>query len=69
VARRFLLEPVPAWTLFDLLEDGAPLDEFLTGFPNITKAHAVAMLVLAKNAAETASISVTPDLTPARQIL
>jgi uncharacterized protein (DUF433 family) len=42
---------VPVQTLFDFLEDGAPLDEFLRGFPNVSKAHAVAVLELAKNAA------------------
>ncbi len=42
---------VPVQTLFDFLEDGAPLDEFLRGFPNVTKAHAVAVLEFAKHAA------------------
>lgn len=35
---------VPVKSLFDFLEDGAPLDEFLAAFPNVTRAHAVAVL-------------------------
>jgi uncharacterized protein (DUF433 family) len=42
---------VPVKTLFDFLEDGAPLSEFLTGFPNVSREHAVAVLELAKTTA------------------
>lgn len=42
---------VPVQTLFEFLEDGAPLDEFLTSFPNVTREHAVAVLELAKRTA------------------
>ena len=42
---------VPVQTLFDFIEDGAPLSEFLAGFPNVTREHAVAVLELAKKSA------------------
>lgn len=42
---------VPVQTLFDFLEGGAPLDEFLRGFPNVSREHAVAVLELAKKTA------------------
>ena len=42
---------VPVQTLFDLIEDGALLSEFLVSFPNVTREHAVAVLELAKNSA------------------
>jgi uncharacterized protein (DUF433 family) len=42
---------VPVQTLFDFIEDGAPLDEFLVNFPNVTRAHAVAVLEFAKTTA------------------
>lgn len=38
---------VPVESLFDHLEAGVPLDEFLDDFPTVTKAQAVAMLELA----------------------
>ncbi len=38
---------IPVRILFDFLEDGAPLDEFLTSYPNVTREHAVAVLELA----------------------
>ncbi len=41
---------VPVKTLFDFLEDGAPLDEFLRGFPNVTREMAVAVLRASKAA-------------------
>ena len=40
---------VPVKTLFEFLEDGAPLSEFLSGFPNVTREHAIAVLELAQN--------------------
>ena len=42
---------VPVQTLFDFIEDGAPLSEFLTSFPNVSREHAIAVLELAKNTA------------------
>jgi uncharacterized protein (DUF433 family) len=42
---------VPVQTLFEYIEDGAPLDEFLKGFPNVTREHAVAVLELGKKTA------------------
>jgi uncharacterized protein (DUF433 family) len=42
---------VPVQTLFDYLEGGDPLDEFLDDFPNVTREHAIAMLKMAQRAA------------------
>ena len=42
---------VPVKALFDYLEAGDPLDEFLDDFPNVTREHAVAVLELARTAA------------------
>ncbi|MFN0181157.1 MAG: DUF433 domain-containing protein [Gemmatimonadales bacterium] len=39
---------VPAQTLFEYLEGGDSLDEFLHQFPSVTRAQAVAALELAK---------------------
>ena len=36
--------PVPVQALFDYIEGGDPLDEFLDDFPDVTKDHAVAVL-------------------------
>ncbi|MCC6929315.1 MAG: DUF433 domain-containing protein [Gemmatimonadaceae bacterium] len=41
---------VPVQTLIDYLEAGHPLDQFLEEFPAVTRAHAIAMLELAKRA-------------------
>lgn len=41
---------VPVQTLIDYLENGDPLDAFLTDFPSVTREHAVAVLELAKSA-------------------
>jgi uncharacterized protein (DUF433 family) len=35
---------VPVQTLFDYLENGESLDDFLEGFPTISRAHAVQVL-------------------------
>jgi uncharacterized protein (DUF433 family) len=35
---------VPVWSLFDHLEAGDSLDDFLEGFPSVTKAQAVVAL-------------------------
>ncbi len=39
---------VPVQALFDYIEGGDPLDEFLDDFPNVTREHAVAVLELAR---------------------
>jgi uncharacterized protein (DUF433 family) len=39
---------VPIQTMFDYLEAGQSLNAFLDGFPPITRAHALAVLELAK---------------------
>ena len=41
---------VPAKTLFDYLEGGDTLDEFLHQFPSVTREQAVAALELARDA-------------------
>lgn len=41
---------VPVKTLFDYLEAGDPIDDFLVDFPNVTREHAVAVLELARGA-------------------
>ena len=43
---------VPAKTLFDYLEAGDPLDDFLTDFPSVTREQAVAALELAREMTE-----------------
>ena len=42
---------MPVQALFDYIEGGDPLDEFLEDFPNVTKEHAVAVLEMAQRAA------------------
>jgi len=39
---------VQAW--IDYLENGDPLDAFLTDFPSVAREHAIAVLELAKSA-------------------
>ena len=41
---------VPLYNLFDYLEAGDSLDEFLTQFPSVTREQAVAALELAREA-------------------
>ncbi len=41
---------VPIQNLFDYLEGGDPLAEFLDNFPSVTREHAVAVLQLAHRA-------------------
>ena len=41
---------VPVQTPIDFLEAGHPLDQFLEEFPSVSRAHAVAVLELAKQA-------------------
>ena len=45
---------VPAQSLFDYLEGGDTLDEFLRQFPSVTRAQAIAALDLARDALLTA---------------
>ncbi len=40
---------VPIQNLFDYLEGGEPLDDFLEGFPGVTREQAIAVLELARN--------------------
>jgi uncharacterized protein (DUF433 family) len=42
---------VPVQALFDYIEGGDPLDEFLEDFPNVTSEHAVAVLEYAPTTA------------------
>jgi uncharacterized protein (DUF433 family) len=51
---------VPAQSLFDYLEGGDTLDDFLQQFPSVTRAQAVAALDLARDAL------LTPDRSSAR---
>ena len=41
---------VPVQNLFDYLEEGSSLDEFLEDFPTVSREHAVALLELMKDA-------------------
>ena len=41
---------VPVYNLFDYLEAGDSLDEFLEQFPSVTRQQAIAALELAKDA-------------------
>ena len=42
---------VPVQTLFDYIEGGDPLDEFLKDFPDVSREHAIAVLELARTTA------------------
>jgi uncharacterized protein (DUF433 family) len=42
---------VPVKALFDYIEAGDPIGEFLEGFPNVTREHAIAVLEMALRAA------------------
>lgn len=42
---------VPIQALFDYIEGGSALDEFLDDFPDVSRAHAVAVLELARKSA------------------
>jgi len=41
---------VPVKTLFDYVEAGDPLAEFLEDFPNVSREHAIAVLEMAQRA-------------------
>lgn len=40
---------VPIQTLIDYLEGGEPIDDFLTGFPSVTREQVIAFLEEAKD--------------------
>jgi uncharacterized protein (DUF433 family) len=42
---------IPVHILFDFIEDGAPLGEFLTSYPDVSREHAIVVLELAKKSA------------------
>jgi uncharacterized protein (DUF433 family) len=46
---------VPIQALFDYIEGGDPLDEFLDGFPDVSRAHAIAVLEFARKSAVAAA--------------
>ena len=46
---------VPVRTLFEYLEGGQSLDEFLAGFPGVTREMAVAVLELARDGLDRAA--------------
>ena len=52
---------VPVQTLFDFIEDGAPLSEFLESFPNVSREHAVAVLELARRTVVTEATKVAAE--------
>lgn len=43
---------VPVKTLYDYLEAGDPLDDFLNDFPSVTRDQAIAVLELAREMTE-----------------
>lgn len=47
-------------TLFDYLTTGEPLDEFLAGFPSVSREHAVAVLEAARQALLPVHLQVEP---------
>lgn len=57
---------VPVQALFDLLEQGDPLDEFLTGFPTVSREQAIAVLRLANRAVSSPAATV-PAVTVSAQ--
>jgi uncharacterized protein (DUF433 family) len=42
---------VPVQALFDYIEGGDPLDEFLEDFPDVSREHAIAVLEFARTTA------------------
>ena len=52
---------VPVKALFDYLQAGDPLDEFLDDFPNVTREHAVAVLELARKSAVAELVKVAAE--------
>ena len=52
---------VPVQALFDYIEAGDPLDEFLDDFPDVSREHAIAVLELARTAAVAQSSKVAAE--------
>jgi uncharacterized protein (DUF433 family) len=52
---------VPVQALFDYIEGGDPLDEFLIDFPNVSREHAIAVLEMARRAAVTEAAEVAAE--------
>jgi uncharacterized protein (DUF433 family) len=52
---------VPVQALFDYIEGGDPLDEFLDDFPDVSREHAIAVLDLARAAAIAQSSKVAAE--------
>jgi uncharacterized protein (DUF433 family) len=52
---------VPVKALFDCLEGGDPLDEFLVDFPNVSREHAVAVLELPQTTAVAQSTGIAAE--------
>ena len=48
---------VPVETLFDHLESGISLDEFLDDFPSVSKEQAIALLEIASNLVNTSVVA------------
>lgn len=48
---------VPVETLFDHLEDGVSIDEFLDDFPTVSKSQALALLAVANKLLTSAQIN------------
>lgn len=46
----FMGTRVPIQNLFDYLEEGHPLDDFLDDFPSVTREQAIRVLEIAKEA-------------------
>ena len=42
---------VPVQALFDYIQGGDPLDEFLDDFPSVSREHAIAVIEMAQRAA------------------
>lgn len=53
----FIGTRVPVKSLFDYLEAGDSLDEFLDSFPSVTRAQAVAALELARSMTEAHAVT------------
>ena len=47
---------VPIQTLFDYIEGGDPLEEFLDDFPTVTREHAIQVLEMAKKTMTTEKV-------------
>ena len=52
---------VPVKTLFDYIEAGDPIADFLADFPNVSREHAIAVLEMARRAAIEAACSAAAE--------